>query len=144
MTETRPNRWATSAAQDEHPCLDDEYEDEDEDNGPSEEALAHARYLFDRRQQVAGSTAAGIVRRITRPAPGGWSDSDEAVISGYWDASPTKAHSAKINQGQHAALLALFKTSIRVTGLAPITMISPIHCLRYQPVLRDNTGLDSV
>ncbi|KAF5530048.1 hypothetical protein FMEXI_13789 [Fusarium mexicanum] len=142
MSERRPKRAATSAPQDEPPSKRPDVDEEDD--SPSEEALEHAKRLFDRRRRVTKSTAAEIVRRITQPTPEGWSDDDEAVISGYWDASPAKTHSAKINQGQHAALLTLFKTSIRVVGLAPITMISPIHSLRYQPVSRDNSGVDSI
>ncbi|CVL13197.1 uncharacterized protein FPRN_09974 [Fusarium proliferatum] len=138
MSETRPNRWAASPAQDETPYPDDE------DDSPSYEALENAKNLFDRRHRVIGTTAAEIVRMITRPTPEGWSDNDEAVISGYWDASPAKTYSANIHQDQHAALLALFQTSIRVTGLAPITMISPIYGLWYQPVSRDNTDLESI
>ncbi|KAG5829892.1 hypothetical protein H9Q74_000045 [Fusarium xylarioides] len=138
MSEPRPKRWAAITAQDESDHVDEE------DDTPSAEALEHAKHLFDRRLPVAGSTAAQIVRRITLPTPERWSDDKEAAISGYWDASPAKTHSARINQGRHAALLALFKTSIKVVGLAPITMISPIHCLRYQPVSRDNSGLESI
>ncbi|KAF5604556.1 uncharacterized protein FSUBG_6859 [Fusarium subglutinans] len=142
MSDRRPKRAATSAPQDEPPSKRPDVDEEDD--SPSEEALEHAKHLFDRRRPVTKSTAAEIVRRITQPTPEGWSDDDEAVISGYWDASPAKTHSAKINQGQHAALLTLFKTSIRVVGLAPITMISPIHSLRYQPVSRDNSGIESI
>ncbi|KAF5572312.1 hypothetical protein FPANT_13204 [Fusarium pseudoanthophilum] len=145
MSEPRPKRWAASAAQDESDHVDEAGDQVDEeDDTPSPEALEHAKRLFDRRLPVTGSTAAQIVRRITLTTPEGWSDDKEATISGYWDASSAKTHSARINQGRHAALLALFKTSIRVTGLAPITMISPIHCLRYQPVSRDNSGLESI
>ncbi|EXK95637.1 hypothetical protein FOQG_04187 [Fusarium oxysporum f. sp. raphani 54005] len=115
--------------------------DEDDDD-PSDEALAHAKHLFHRRRPVSESTTADNVERITQPTPEGWSAEDETVVSGSWDGSSAKIYSAKINQGQHAAFLALFKTSIRVLGLAPITMISPIHCLRYQPVSRDNSGLE--
>ncbi|KAF5543369.1 hypothetical protein FNAPI_9691 [Fusarium napiforme] len=142
MSQERKKRVATSAPQDEPPSKRADIDEEDD--SPSEEAIAHAKHLFDRRSPVTGSTPAEIVRKITLPIPEGWSDDDEAVISGYWDASSAKTHSAKINQGRHAPLLALFKTSIRVVGLAPITMISPIHCLRHQPVSRDNSGIESI
>ncbi|KAF4958519.1 hypothetical protein FGADI_2319 [Fusarium gaditjirri] len=143
MSEPRRKRVAMSAPQNE-PSNKRAHIDEEEDDGPSVGAFAHATHLLNRRPPLRGSSAADIVQSITQPTPEGWSADDETAASDYWDGSLAKLQSANINQGQHAALLALFKTSIRVLRIAPITMISPIHCLRYQPVSKDNSGLETI
>ncbi|KAI8714992.1 hypothetical protein NCS52_01005900 [Fusarium sp. LHS14.1] len=91
-------------------------------------------YLENERPPVRDEDLDDIIGPLAPPRSNSWTQQDEAKMMIVWDASPEKAAYASIT-GHGGVVTALWKVCLRLFRCPPIDIISPLHNLRYQPLI---------
>lgn len=103
------------------------------DRAATRDAAEYAESLIDGSVPFERNDIDEVVGHLTKPPDDEWTQTQEDEVIEMFQSSGMQRTRDKMTDKSHPVLLGLFKVCLRVFGLTPVELISPLHGLNYQP-----------
>ncbi|KAH7262927.1 hypothetical protein BKA59DRAFT_449146 [Fusarium tricinctum] len=103
------------------------------DRAATRDAAEYAESLIDGSVPFEKDDIDEVVGHLIKPPDDEWTQTQEDEVIEMFQSSGMQDTRDKLTDKSHPVLLGLFKVCLRVFGLTPVELISPLHGLNYQP-----------